>query len=187
MTSPDHPLQGFQLPFSHSVNVRTLPRKGRHVSYEALPEICEKIAAAYGLISVEKFFAQCVVQPWKKDGVKLSGSVICELNQPSAVSGDPLQQSVDEEFQVIFLPENSRLSRPQLNGDGELVVSLDGDDVPETFSGDSIDLASVWLEFFALGLNPFARLEHEEFDAEAFRDPASSPFAALAALKKPPN
>ena len=187
MTRSDHGETTFELPFSYPVNVRTLPRKGRHLNYQAPAEVLPLIAKAYDLTEVASFSAECLVQPWKRDGVKISGTVVSSHTQPSAVSGDPIESSVDEPFEALFVPENSRLSRPAVNGEGEMVVSLDADDVPEVFAGDSIDLAQVWLEFFALALDPFARSDDEEFDTEAFRDPESSPFAALAALKKPAN
>ncbi len=176
------------LPFSLPVNVRTLPAKGRIETYTAKQDVCANIAAAYDLVSIEHFKAEATLTPWKRDGVKASGWVKADYKQPCAALGEPLEQHMDEAFDLVFLPEGSRLIRPPGNDDGELVFDPLADDLPDTFSGDSIDLATVWLEFFALGLDPFARAEGVDFNAADTSDEAASgrdsPFAVLESLKK---
>lgn len=175
-------------PFSCLINVRRLPRKGQHVKYSAPDDIREKIAEENELISVERFDCTCLVTPWKKDGVKLVGEVKADLVQPCAISSEPLEAKVREPFEMLFVPDGSKLSRPMVNGEGELIFDADGPDLPDTFVGDSLDLAKVWLEFFVLGLDLYAKLDgavlatDKESDSENVK--RISPFAALAGLKK---
>ncbi len=169
--------------FSLPVNVRRLPKKGQMLLFEASKEQREQIARDYNLISIESFNAEGLVAPWKRDGVKLTGHVKAQVTQPCAVSGEPLSAVVDEAVEVLFLPEGSRLARPATDADGEIVFDPMGDDLPEPFVGDSIDLAQSWLEFFDLGLDPHARLEGAEFDRSGLNLSQDSPFSVLADMK----
>ncbi len=176
-------------PFSVPVNVRRLPRKGVSQAYSATDEVALALARRFELIEVARFECEAIVTPWKKDGIKIVGSVKAAVVQPCAVSADPLEATVWEEIDAIYVPEGSRLARPKMNEEGEIVLDPEGDDLPETFAGDVLDLADVWLEFFALGLDPFARLEGaslagSDADAGDPEDAGNSPFAALAQLKK---
>ena len=171
-------------PFTLPINVRTLPKKGQNVPYLADNDVRAHIAQTYDLISVESFKAHAVLAPWKRDGVEVRGTIDVQLTQPCAISGEPLSVRVQEDLEALFVPEGSRLSKPRKDDEGELIFDVEGDDLPDTFTGDSIDVAAVWLEFFGLGLDPFARIEGAELDVGLIDDPEDSPFAALAALKQ---
>jgi uncharacterized metal-binding protein YceD (DUF177 family) len=174
--------------FHLMVNVRTLPKKGQMVLHTANPEECTRIAKQFELESVESFKGECLLTPWKRDGVKLSGMVKAKFTQPCSITMEPIEVALEEEVDIIFVPDGSKLSRPRTNDEGEIIFDPSGDDLPETFVGDSIDVASVWLEFMALGIDPFARKEGAVFQAQEIENAdelaADSPFAALSSLKK---
>jgi uncharacterized metal-binding protein YceD (DUF177 family) len=172
-------------PFSHPVNVRTLPKKGRRERYEAPDSVCAKIAAAYDLIGVAVFAAKAEIAPWKGRGVRVRGEIIASLSQPCAATSEPLDVAMNETFEATYVPEGSRLTKPRLNEVGEMVLDAEGEDPPEVFTGDSLDLANIWLEQFALCLDPFARVEGASpLESITDDEPAKeNPFAALAALK----
>ncbi|MEL6504386.1 MAG: DUF177 domain-containing protein [Pseudomonadota bacterium] len=174
-----------QRPFTLPINVRTLPKRGRVVNFEANADQAAAIATENDLVSVEAFTATATVQPWKGQGVAVTGRVQASVTQPCAVSAEAVADTVDEEVDMIFVPQDSKLAKPRLNEEGEWVLSVEGDDPPETFVGDSIDLATVWLEHFTLGLDPFLRAPGASFDSapEQAEQDKESPFAALAALK----
>ncbi|MEP0944291.1 MAG: DUF177 domain-containing protein [Rhizobiaceae bacterium] len=172
-----------KLAFAYPFNVRRLARKGQHIRFAADPDICARIARDYDLIEVKLFEVECKITPWKSDGVALSGSIRADVIQPCAVSAEPLRQKVEEEIDFIFLPEGSRLVRPPRFEEQEMILDPTGDDIPDTFMGDSLDLAGPWLETFVLGIDPFARIEGVEFSSDKLDSERESPFAALAALK----
>lgn len=175
------------VPFSSPVNVRTLPGSGRHVDFSANAEVRTAIAEENGLIDLPRFEATALLKRWKRHGVSVEGQVTADVIQPCAVSGEPLHARVDETFRVTFLPEGSAKGRPTQNGDVELIIDADSNDPPETLTGDSIDLAEIWLEFFVLGLDPFLRLDGAEWSDHLHEqsDNAQNPaFAALKSLKK---
>lgn len=172
-------------PFSHPVNVRTLPKKGRRERYEAPQAVRAGIAEAYDLISVTAFAARAEIVPWKGRGVRVQGEITADLTQPCAATSEPLDVAMSETFEATYVPEGSRLIKPQLNDMGEMVLNAEGEDPPEVFTGDSLDLAEIWLEQFALTLDPFARVEGASLpESAADEEPANeNPFAALAVLK----
>lgn len=172
-----------KLAFDYPFKVRKLAKKGQHIRYSAEEDARQRIAADYDLIEVKSFDVDCKVTPWKSDGVELTGVLRAEVVQPCAVSAEPLVQSIKEEIEFIFLPEGSKLLRPPRFEEQEMILDPMGDDVPDTFTGDSLDLADPWLETFALGIDPFARINGAEFSTENLDSERESPFAALAALK----
>lgn len=172
-----------KLAFTYSFKVRKLARKGQHIRFSADEDARQRIASDYDLIEVKSFDVDCKVMPWKADGVELTGTLKADIVQPCAISAEPLEQTVREEIEFIFLPEGSKLLRPPRFEEQEMILDPMGDDVPDTFISDSLDLAGPWLETFALGLDPFARIDGAEFSSENLDSERESPFAALAALK----
>ena len=170
-----------KLPFEHHVNVRTLPKKGREETREASEKEREAVARHLGLeaVSHAKFTAD--VLPWKRDGIRIAGHLAVDLVQACVVSLEPVAETVDEPFEALLVPEGSRLASPD-PATAEMVLNAEGDDAPETFEGDTIDLAAVWLEFLALAIEPFPRAAGAELAVDD-TDEKPSPFAALAALK----
>ncbi|MDD9909400.1 MAG: DUF177 domain-containing protein [Ahrensia sp.] len=174
---PDQPL------FSYPVKVRKLPARGVHETFEADAAIAAAVAAAFDLTEVKSLRADARIKPWQRQGVSVSGTVTAVVVQPCAISGEPLQASVSESFERLYVPEGSRLAAPNGADSKEWVLEVDGDEVPDTFQGDAIDLSEAWLETFSLGLDPFARLPDAELPDNPHEEPAPSPFAALSKLK----
>ncbi|MFD0915602.1 YceD family protein [Pseudahrensia aquimaris] len=179
-------------PFSLTVNVRKLSKKGEHHTFEANEVQRAEIAARYDLVSIESFVATAHAVPWRKGGVQVEGNITVKFTQPCAITAEPMDQTLEEPFNATFVPEGSKLAKPRVNGEGEIIVDAEGDDPPELFSGDTLELADIWLEFFALGIDPFAAIEGAQLPSEVVPNPEAdeeeaaenSPFAALAALKK---
>ena len=179
MTGEDAP------PFDYAVNVRTLPRSGREERYEADADVRARLAERNGLHEVSTFRAQAKLMPWKRGSVQVKGRVVAHIVQFCAATGEPLDARVDEPIDMLFVPAGSPLATPRTNDDGELVFDPLGDDLPEPFEGDSIDLASLWCEFLTLGIDPNLRTEGATFDpGDAAVEAEPSPFAVLASLKK---
>ena len=169
------------LPFHHVVNVRTLPRRGRSEALTPDAAAREAIGRYLDVESVANLDLAANVTPWKRDGVRVEGTIEADIVQACVVSLEPVESRLRERFEAILVPEGSRLAAPR-TGDAELLLDADGDDPPETFEGDTIDLAAVWLEHMALAIDPFPRAPGAKL-AETGTDERRSPFAALAALK----
>ena len=144
-------------PVSFKANVARLPAKGLPVVIEADAKQRESLAAVHHLVSVERYRAELLVTPWKRNGVKVSGFVEAAFTQACVVTLDPIAARVRETVDGLFLPEDSKLGRQGFNNPGEIVLDPDGPDSPETFSGDTIDVGALAEEFFGLGIDPYPR------------------------------
>ena len=63
-------------------------------------------------------------------------------------------QEISEPVRATFLPEHSALAVPVERQDRELVLDPEGDDPPDTFEGDSIDVWPFVLEMLFAGVGP---------------------------------
>ncbi|OYR08982.1 hypothetical protein CEV33_2704 [Brucella grignonensis] len=151
------------------------------------------MAAEHGLQTVNSFAAEFLLTRWKKNGVRLRGTINAEIVQSCVVTLEPIDATVSEEVDTIFVPENSRLAKIQLDESGELLLDADGADIPETFVGDKIDIGAVAEEFFELALDPYPRKPGLLDDAEPVvfgdaeeGDKPDSPFAKLSEWQNKP-
>lgn len=144
-------------PVSFEVSITRLPQKGMPVVFEADARQRQALAEVHDLLSVERFRAELLVSPWKRNGVRVTGAVHAAITQQCVVTLEPIEATVDEEIDSIFLPADSKLGRLGFGEGGEILVDADGPDAPETFSGDTIDVGALAAEFFGLGVDPYPR------------------------------
>ena len=119
-------------PVSFKASVTRLPQSGMPVLVDADARQREALAAAHGLVSVERFHAELLVAPWKRNGVRVSGRVEADITQQCVVTLDPLRAKVEEAVEGLFLPEDSKLGRLGFEAGGEIHIDAEGPDSPET-------------------------------------------------------
>lgn len=144
-------------PVSFRANVKRLPAKGMPVLIEADAAQRAALAEIHGLLEVKRYTAKLLVAPWKRNGVQVTGTVDADIVQACVVTLDPIDANVTETIDTIFLPQDSKLGRLGFEGGGEILLDAEGDDGPETFSGDSIDVGALAEELFGLGIDPYPR------------------------------
>lgn len=169
---------------SYQVQVSRLPKKGVRVRVEATDRQRAALAANHGLVSVEAFETELLVAPWRGDGVKITGTLIADVMQQCVVTLEPLPARIETAVEGVFVPEDSKLARVADGDRGEIVVHADSPDMPETFSGHSVDVGALAEEFFELALDPYPRKPGVAFDRpDNDAGERISPFAGLSALK----
>lgn len=146
-----------QSPVSFMFQVNRLPKNGADVTLEADEAQRAELARIHDLLSVEAFTAELSVKKWKADGVMVKGRVRARITQQCVVTLDPILSHIDEEITAIFVPETSKLARHL--DETEIILDPEAEDLPETYSGDSIDLGALAEEFFTLGIDPYPRKE----------------------------
>ena len=172
-------------PVAFPVHVARLPAKGMEVVVEADAAQREALAEAHDLLAVERFVAMLDVAPWKKGGVRVSGRVEAAVVQACVVTLEPVTGTIDEAVSAVFLPEGSKLAVPTRSAEGEILLDAEGDDAPELFSGDTVDVGRLAEEFFALGIDPYPRKPGVSLDGEGAADEKRGPLHdKLAALRK---
>jgi Large ribosomal RNA subunit accumulation protein YceD len=163
-------------PVSFMANVARLPQKGLPVVIEADPRQRAALASEHELLSVESYRAELLVEPWKRNGVKVSGRVRADITQACIVTLDPVEAHIDESVDALFLPEQSKLGRQGFDGGGEILLDAEGPDGPETFSGDAIDVGALAEQFFGLAIDPYPRKQGVSLDAAGDAESAESEF-----------
>lgn len=167
-------------PITYPIDVRRLPQKGFPVVVEPDAKARAELARVHGLVSVERFRAELLFTSWKR-GISVTGSVRATIVQQCVVTLEPIEAEIDEEVDLVFVPEGSALARDTIE-EGELVLSADGPDLPETFDGVSIDAGAVAEEAFALAIDPYPRKPGAELPSTRPDDREGSPFATLRGL-----
>jgi uncharacterized metal-binding protein YceD (DUF177 family) len=107
-------------------------------------------------------------------GLHVNGRVRGEVGQTCVVTLDPIENAVDEEVDLLFLPG---VPEPQAEGEAD-------EDLPEPLVDDRIDLGAIATEFLVLGIDPYPRKPGVTFEPPKTDSNGVHPFAALAALKK---
>ncbi len=175
-------------PVSYPVHVARLPKTGLHVKIDANEEERTALAGVHGLVSVDSFKADLDVTTWKKGGVRVVGTVSARIVQSCVTTLDPVEESVQEDISATFVPEGSKLAVPKKSVEGEILLDAEGEDGPEIFSGDTIDVGQLAEEFFALGINPYPRRADVPADAPVYAGDEDEPrgplYEKLQALKK---
>ncbi|QFY59699.1 DUF177 domain-containing protein [Rhizobium grahamii] len=177
-----------EVPFSYLVKVGHISANPVDVHLEADARELKALAETWDVLSVEALRADLQISRWKRDGVRVKGRVKANIVQECVVTLEPVPSAIDETFEQIFVPENSKLARRPANDAGEMVLDPDGPDLPESFVGDTIDAGEVVTEFAALAIDPYPRKEGIEFDGHiedtGENDKKPSAFAVLKDWKK---
>ncbi len=63
------------------------------------------------------------------------------------------------------MPQDSKLGRLGFEGGGEIVIDVEGEDSPEVFEGDSIDVGALAEQFFGLDIDPYPRKQGAALEA----------------------
>jgi uncharacterized metal-binding protein YceD (DUF177 family) len=175
-------------PFSYLVKVGNVSANPVDVHLEADKQELQALAETWDVIAVEDFRAELQIGRWKKDGVRVKGRVRASIVQACVVTLEPVPSKIDETFEQIFVPENSKLARRPANNTGEMVLDPDGPDMPESFVGDTIDAGEVVTEFAAMAIDPYPRKEGVAFEGHiedtGENDKKPSAFAVLKDWKK---
>ena len=169
--------------FSRPVTVEEIPTAGRTWVLDATAAECELLAKRFGILAVSGLTAKIKVKPAPHgDIIRVKGSLSAQVVQACVVHLTPVEQQVDEEFDLCFAP-----AADEDQAGAELDIDLSADDPPDPIYGGVIDLGEICAEHLALGLDPFPRSEGAEFTAisESCDDEPEqkpSPFAVLAQL-----
>jgi uncharacterized metal-binding protein YceD (DUF177 family) len=173
---------------SFEVNVATLPGSGYPLSLRPGEKERAALAEAAGLTALPALEADLLLKRWRRDGVEVTGELRARAEQPCVVTLEPVFQDIAVKLRNTFLPERSALAVPVHRQDRELVLDPEGDDPPDTFEGESIDIWPFVLEMLMLAIDPFprapgAQLQGAADEAEEAENGGKSPFAVLQALK----
>ena len=143
---------------SFEVLVATLPANGYALKLRPDSKTCAHLAKAAGLSNISMLEADIVLKRWRRDGVELIGQLRADVEQPCIVTLEPVFQQINQHFSTKFIADGSSLSIPVGRVDRELVLDPEGEDPPESYSHDKIDVWPVVCEALFLAIEPFPRI-----------------------------
>jgi uncharacterized metal-binding protein YceD (DUF177 family) len=169
-------------PWSRRVALADVPDEGLHVAMEADADARATLARTAGLRDLPRLEANFDIRR-KGSGLHIEGEIIAIVGQNCVVTLDPIEKTLHESVDLVFAPDASGLLGDQ---DGEASIGMTDAEPPESLVGGIVDLGAIATEYFLLGIDPYPRKEGAVFEEPAHQEPAESPFAALASLRKPP-
>jgi uncharacterized metal-binding protein YceD (DUF177 family) len=160
-------------PFSRPFDLAALQRQRGPIHIEATPDERKAIAEEFKLLALDSLVAEFEIAPAMGEAFELTGRVRSSLVQSCVVSLAPVPQTLDEAMVLDLVPAGSPAAETE---------ETDDRDPPAVYEDGSVDLGSIALEYFALGLDPYPRAPGAVLPAEANADQPSGPFAALGKL-----
>lgn len=167
--------------WSHAVD--DIGSRGLSCRREASEAECAACVKDLELVHVAKLACDYEVRAAGAARFRVSGTVWADVSQACIVTLEPVEDRIEEAFDVEFVPAHAVRA---VDGEGEQEV-LSGRDVEPIVDG-RIDVGRLVFEVVSGALDPYPR----KADAElAWRDPkgegdaaSNHPFAALARLRR---
>ncbi len=164
--------------WSVPVDASEVPESGLHVELEANESVRRALAELCGVNGLPKIHVSFDLAR-KGAGVRVTGRVSAQVVQTCVVTLEPLTNTVDEAFDLVFLPGAAESASENRSESGE--------EQPEPLVHGQVDLGAIATEFLMLGIDPYPRKPGAIFVTPKSDDQSVHPFAALAALKKGPG
>lgn len=165
--------------FAHIIETAEIDAEGRHVDFAADASQRQALAARLGLLDLKELSVSCdVFRDGDNPAVLVQGRFHAEVAQKCVVTLEPVESTLDESFEVRFLPADEW----EAHGQRDVEVTPDDEDV-EPMSGSSIDLGATVTEYLALAIDPYPRRQDAEFRYDTGAEADPGPFAALAKLR----
>ena len=180
--------------FSRPVLAESLSGDRTVREIEASPAECRALAERFRLVAVQRLTA--TVRLTRLHGhesgmVRVGGTLEAEVVQTCVVTLEPVPASVSEAFDALFAPEDKM---PEAGDDLSIDPFAAEETLPEAMAGGVIDIGELVAQHLSLALDPYPRaagVEFTGFDDDGEPEggpetppPSSSPFGALAALKR---
>jgi Large ribosomal RNA subunit accumulation protein YceD len=153
-----------------AVAVEQIPDNGLHLEIEAPASVLVALAKHADVRDVT-YLSACFDLARQGAGVRVAGQVSAKVGQTCVVTLEPVENTVDEQIDLLFAP-------------GAKVPAKAGEEPPEPLVDGKIDLGAIASEFFFLGIDPYPRKAGVEFVPPQAAERGEHPFAALETLKK---
>jgi hypothetical protein len=169
-----------------SIRIDSMPPAGRDLALSLDTAECEALAAELALTAVDRLEARLHAVRFR-GGFRVTGRLEAAIVQPSVISLEPVRQDIAEPVDRVFLPLGDK--DVATSADAEIFVDVEGEDVPDHFEGNEADLSELLVETLSLAVDPYPRRPDESLEdiGLAADDEPDNPFAALKALKTPPD
>ncbi len=173
-------------PLSWRHDVAGLPGNGLKSRREATLDERTRLAAALGVLALDHLVVDYSLKPLGQGRVGLEGSLAARYRQACVITLEPIEQALEETFDIEFRPASGDRPERSDDTDDDLPI-LSGADV-EPLPGNAVDVGRVAFEILSAGIDPYPRKEGAAFDwsdpKEAEDRDMGGAFAALSRLKR---
>jgi len=161
--------------FSRLVPLARLGPEPFRQQIEAAADECERLAARFDLVALDRLTATVTLRRQQGESVLLEADFEAAFAQNCVITLEPVSDTVQGSFSLLYGPAE------------ELEAELEpGPDNPvfEALTGDAIDIGEAVAQELSLALPEFPRHPDAAIDAAAPAEPVDSAFAALVRLRK---
>jgi len=166
-------------PWRVPVAVEDVSETGQHFALAADADVRAGVARMAGLRDLPRLQANFEVTRRGAGGLHVAGRVSATVGQNCVVTLEPLANEVEEEIDVLFMPQSASERQAGEIETGDRPRDRKWDD-PEPLIGGLVDLGALATEFLILGLDPYPRKPGAVFEPPRDLKAEGSPFAALA-------
>jgi len=145
----------------------------------ANPAEREALARRFGLLALDRLTASLRIRRVGRSVVRLDGDYVAEVTQSCVVTLAPVRSRIVDSFTQLYAPPGKAV-------EAEVVIDAEAEDPAETLHGEILDLGEAVAQQLAVAIDPYPRAPDARLEAGGPEDEAeaTSPFAALAALKR---
>jgi uncharacterized metal-binding protein YceD (DUF177 family) len=171
--------------FSFTISVDKIAAAGMQVTLQANDKQRALLAERFDLLELTHFSALFDLHSGRADmAVSVTGAIKADLVQPCVATLEPLPQHVEEQVDVLFMPE----AMLEGDGSGPPTIELNQQEIEPLING-VIDLGELASQYLGAALDPYPRKEglgpiEAEYGTEI---KTTNPFAKLAELVKKPE
>lgn len=164
--------------FDLEVRLDDIQPSGRIVRFEAEQTVYAALAQIMGISEISNLSAKFELRRVSK-GVSVKGDLTAKCTQPCVVTLDPVVQIISTPMERFYLPKSME-EEPKPGS--ETFVDLEGDDIPEYFAGEAVDLTNLVLDTLGTEIDLYPRRADATLSSGDLieDDEKPNPFAILA-------
>jgi uncharacterized metal-binding protein YceD (DUF177 family) len=178
--------------WSHFIEAEKVGPMPMDLSIEPDDAARKRLAQRLNIKSLESLKAKLsLMRESGKMTVYIRGQLKAEVKQLCVVTGKPVADTIEEEFEAWFADRQktvpivrARHEKQTSKGKAEKPI-LDESEDPEPIIDGQIDLGELVTQYLSLGINPYPHAEGVEYEGGGEQNPAGlkealdNPFAAL--------
>jgi uncharacterized metal-binding protein YceD (DUF177 family) len=176
-------------PWQMRVAFDAIPETGLHQELEASAAERDAMRRVADLRDLAAAHASFDLSHAGRGRIRAVGRVIARVGQTCVVTLEPVDNTIDEEVDSLFVPEEE-VEAVTKAMDKEAEAAGEMADPPEAIVGGMLDLGKLAADALFLAIDPYPRKPDAVFEQPVTaEDPEDHPFAALKALqdKTPPK
>ncbi|MGQ0526640.1 MAG: YceD family protein [Alphaproteobacteria bacterium] len=173
------------------IEAQTITSAGAKMKIEADEEARKALTKRLGLTSLDSLSVDFKIRRDTGSGsVHVRGKFTAEVTQACVITGEPVKDTVKEDFEAWFADKTQALSFARARHDkikktgGAEMPLLDENEDPEAMIDGKVDVGELAVQYLSLAINPYPHCEGATLpevvkpkeDAES---PYKNPFAAL--------